>query len=114
MSSGLSIDIELIDNKTVLRLNGRLDAASAPILEDKIKELMNKNQKQLVIDFTGLDYLSSAGMRLLLAYTKKIKSMDGSLNCCCINEEVMEIIKMAGFEKILRIFNTEKSAIEAK
>lgn len=97
----------------VIRLTGRLDAATSPILEKKLEKYVDDNHKHIVIDFTGLDYLSSAGMRLLLAYTKKLRNEQGSLGCCCINEEVMEIIKMAGFEKILAIFSTEKSALEA-
>ena len=67
---------------------------------------------QLLLDFTDVDYLSSAGMRLLLSATKKLKAREGVLLLSGVGEEVMEIIKMAGFEKILAIFSSEKEALE--
>ena len=76
-------------------------------------ELLQKDHNIIILDFTLLDYLSSAGMRLLLSYTKKLNAAGGNLYCCCMSGEVMEIIKMAGFEKILRIFHSEKAALRA-
>jgi anti-anti-sigma factor len=112
MSSGLNVKIEEEQDKTILRVEGRLDAASSPNLENKLNELIKAGKKRLLLDFTKVDYLSSAGMRLLLSVTKKLKSIDGKLNFCSVNEEVMEIIKMAGFERILAIYLTEKDALE--
>jgi len=113
MTVGLNVKISEVNNKTIIRVEGRLDAASAPILENKLSELIAANKKQLVLDFAKVDYLSSAGMRLLLSTTKKLKASEGKLHFCSINEEVMEIIKMAGFERILSIFPTEQEALSA-
>jgi len=113
MTVGLNVKINEVNQKTVLRIEGRLDAASAPVLENKLTELISSGKTQLVLDFAKVDYLSSAGMRLLLSTTKKLKSADGKLHFCSISEEVMEIIKMAGFERILSIYQTEQEAINA-
>ncbi len=113
MTMSIKIQSEVKTNKQILRVEGRLDASSAPILEVRLNELIDAKHTQILIDFSKLDYLSSAGMRLLLSMTKKLKSIEGSLKFCGINEEVMEIIKMAGFERILEIYLTEKEALES-
>ena len=112
MTVGLKIKIEEENGITLMRVEGRLDAASSPTLENKINELIAGGKKQILMDFENVDYLSSAGIRLLLSTTKKLKAIEGKLSFCSINEEVMEIIKMAGFDTILTIYPTEKKAKE--
>ncbi len=112
MSAGLQIEIEEDRGALMVRLEGRLDAASAPVLERKLLEQIEKGKTKLVLDFAKVDYLSSAGMRLLLSTTKKLKGNSGGLHLCSVGEEVMEIIKMAGFERIIHIFPTEQEALQ--
>jgi anti-sigma B factor antagonist/stage II sporulation protein AA (anti-sigma F factor antagonist) len=112
MVIGLKISEESRANFVILRLKGRLDAASSPHLDGKLNALIANQHRNILIDFSNVEYLSSAGMRLLLSATKKMKSLNGHLVLCCLNEEVLEIIKMAGFEKILSIFTTEQEAFE--
>lgn len=97
---------------TILRLNGRLDATSVPALDLKLSEKVQEGKNKVVLDLRKLDYLSSAGMRLLLGYTKKLKNNGGSLNMFGPVKEILEIIKMGGFEQILQIYNDEKEALE--
>lgn len=111
MAIGLHIQIEDSDDKKIVRVEGRIDAASAPALENKLTSLIEDKQIWILMDFSKVDYLSSAGMRLLLSLTKKLKSRGGKLALCGMGEEVMEIIKMAGFERILHIYPTEKEAL---
>lgn len=113
MGVGLTIEVEEIDGKCVLRLTGRIDATTAPILEKRIDEQMERKPLKVLLDFNGVDYLSSAGMRLLLAATKRVKAREGSLAMSGIADDVMEIIKMAGFERILSLYPTEKEALDA-
>jgi anti-anti-sigma factor len=112
MSVSLHIDLEEIEQKLILRLDGRLDAATTPILERKINHLIDEHRYRLLLDFLHVDYLSSAGMRLLLAASKKLKTKKGALVLFSVGEEVMDIIKLAGFEKILLIFETEQDALQ--
>lgn len=112
MGVGLHIELEEIENRLVLRIDGRLDAASAPLLEKKIEHLIKEEKHHLALDFTRVDYLSSAGLRVLLAETKKLKAHKGALVLFSLSDEVMEVIKMAGFQKILHIFSSEKEALQ--
>ena len=112
MGVGLHIELEEIEQRVILRIDGRLDAASAPILERKINSLITEDHSFLILDLSRVDYLSSAGMRVLLSTTKKLKVQEGELVIFGVNEDVMEVIKMAGFDKILRIFSSEKEAVQ--
>jgi anti-sigma B factor antagonist/stage II sporulation protein AA (anti-sigma F factor antagonist) len=109
----LQIILELSGSVQILRIEGRMDAVSSPALESKLIELMRQDQNQFLLDFSRIKYLSSAGMRVLLSITKKLKERDGKLAFFAISDEVMEIIKMAGFEKILSIYKTEAEALKA-
>lgn len=98
----------------VLRCEGRLDATTSPQLEDEINHLLDQERTKILIDFSGIDYLSSAGMRLLLSATKRLKNKRGKLSIFSIHEEVREIINMAGFEKVLAIYSSEEEAVRSQ
>ena len=98
----------------VLRCEGRLDATSSPQLEDEINRLIDQEKNKVLIDFSRIDYLSSAGMRLLLSATKRLKNKQGNLGIFAIHEEVREIINMAGFEKVLAIYHSEEEATRSQ
>jgi len=112
MRIGLHIGLEEIENRLILRIDGRLDAASAPILERKIDQLIEEHHYHLILDFARVDYLSSAGMRVLLSASKKLKVKKGTLILFSLLDDVEEVIKMAGFEKILSICSSEKEALQ--
>jgi anti-anti-sigma factor len=109
---GLEIEMQEIDKRIVLRLDGRIDAITSPVLEKKMASLIEDGHKDLILDFSKVDYLSSAGMRLLLSVTKKLKAMKGRLVIFSVQEDVLEIIKMAGFERVLTLCNLEQEALQ--
>lgn len=96
----------------ILRLKGRLDAISTPNTEKKVFDFINKGQYKLVLDFSGVDYISSAGMRMLLSTSKKLKGMSGGhLVIYGITDHVMDIFKMSGFDHVLELSETEQEAL---
>jgi anti-sigma B factor antagonist/stage II sporulation protein AA (anti-sigma F factor antagonist) len=108
----LQISLEEVEHRVILRLDGRIDASSAPLLERKIDKLIEENHHYLLLDFLKVDYLSSAGMRVLLSTAKKLKSKKGDLVLFALSDDVAEIIKMAGFDKVLHICPSEKEALQ--
>ena len=102
---------ESIDGTMVIHCEGRLDATTTIKLENAINQLIDAKNIRVVVDFNKVDYLSSAGMRLLLSMTKRLKTMGGQLVLCAIHDDVMEIIKMAGFEQILNIYYSQDEAV---
>lgn len=109
----LNYDFEEEQGIMVVRLDGRLDATSAPQLDTKLSEQIDAGKSRILLDFGKVEYLSSAGMRLLLSDTRRLKGQGGQLGICSINDDVMEIIKVAGFERILNIYPTESQALQS-
>lgn len=112
MGVGLRIELEEIEHRVILRIDGRVDGSTAPILERRINHLLDEHRDQLILDFTRVDYLSSAGLRVLLSASKKAKEKKGSLILFSLQEEVLEIVKMTGFDRILHICLNEKEALQ--
>lgn len=88
-------------NGLVLKLTGRLDTNTAPKLEEVLKEDIADVQ-DLVFDFNDLDYISSAGLRVLLS-AQKIMTKQGSMKLTGVKEPIMEIFEVTGFKDILTI-----------
>lgn len=92
----------------VVRLKGRLDAASSPQVEKKINAIIESGHFKLLLNLAGVDYLSSAGMRLMLSVSKKLKHLEGKVVACNLSDEVLEVIKMAGFNQVLELYPSEE------
>ena len=84
-----------------MKLDGRLDTTTAPMLEDEIKASIAGVQK-LELDFGGLAYLSSAGLRVLLG-AQKIMNQQGKMIIRNVNDTIMEVFELTGFSKILTV-----------
>ena len=95
--------IEILNNKdeTIIELAGRLDTITAPALDASINECLEYT-KNLVLDLKNLEYISSAGLRVLLSAQKKMQKI-GSMKVKNVCEEVMEIFEITGFADILVI-----------
>lgn len=99
------------DDILILKMTGRLDAISSPSTERKVFDFINNGNPKLLLNFSGIDYLSSAGMRMLLSITKKLKTTSGKLVVCCVTPNVMDVLKMSGFDHVLDIAKTESDAL---
>jgi len=109
----LKIAVADHDKIKVLHLNGRLDAATSPPLDSKVHELLESGCHKFVFNFAKVDYLSSAGLRFMLSATKRIKAKGGHLAFCALQADVLDIVKMAGFERMFPIYPDEKRALAA-
>ena len=97
----MNISIEKNNDSTVMKISGRLDTTTAPELEKAIND-EGEVLKNLVLDFNGVNYISSAGLRVLLTAQKKM-NMQGSMELINVCEDVMDILEMTGFADILEI-----------
>ena len=88
-------------NSLCLALEGRLDTTTAPELEKELDSGL-EGVTELIFDMEGLDYLSSAGLRILLGAQKTMKKQ-GSMKVIHVNETIMEIFEVTGFADILTI-----------
>ena len=97
----MTIDIKKNASAITIEVVGRLDTITAPVLEQTINDNM-ANMQNLVFDFKGLEYISSAGLRVLLSAQKKMQKI-GTMKLVNVCEDVMEIFEMTGFADILVI-----------
>ena len=100
------------DNATVLRLEGKIDANSSPDLEKQITEVIENTGEAVILDFSPAVYISSAGLRVLLAAAKKLNAKHRSFLLCGVNETIMKVFKMTGFQLILEIHEDLEQALE--
>ena len=98
------------DTKVVM-LNGKLDTNTTPTAEADINALLDGGANKLLINFEQLSYISSSGLRLLLATAKRLKASGGELKVCSLNEMATEVFEVSGFGSILNVFATEQDAL---
>lgn len=97
----MTIDKKLENNVLKVAVSGRLDTTTAPTFEEDIKSDL-KDVTELNIDFAGLEYISSAGLRVLLS-VQKIMNKQGSMKISNVIPEIMEVFDITGFTDILTI-----------
>ena len=96
---------------SIFKLNGRLDSNTSPELEKKLSDAMEDGSKSMVIDFEDLDYISSAGLRIILKTTKDLKRSEGNIILCAMQDYVKEVFEIAGFDTFLPIESTMDEAL---
>ena len=89
------------DNEVILNVSGRLDTTTAPSLETAVAEVLS-GCEYLILDFAGLEYISSAGLRVILK-AQKAMAAKGGMKLLHVNETIMEIFEITGFSDILTI-----------
>jgi anti-sigma B factor antagonist len=97
----MTIEIKKNADELVLEITGRLDTITAPALDKTINENLGEI-KCLILDFNNLEYISSAGLRVLLSTQKKLKQK-GTMKIKNVREEVMEVFEITGFVDILTV-----------
>lgn len=95
-----------------LSLAGRLDAVNAPDFEKAIITLLDSGENRLVLDFDKIQYLSSGGMRSLLSISKRVGELSGKMVICRINNPILDILKLAGFDHILSLSKSSEEALK--
>ena len=97
----LSVKKNIEGQKAVFSLEGRLDTVTSPDFEKELKEVLD-GLTELTLDFEALEYISSAGLRVLLA-AQKVMNKQGSMQVVNVNESIMDIFDVTGFSDILQI-----------
>ena len=98
---------------SIVCVRGRVDASTAPAFEAKLLALIDAGAQRLVIDCAELDYISSAGLRVLLVAAKRLKPVHGHLALAAIQDQIKEVLDIAGFTSLLPIYTTRKAAAHA-
>ena len=108
----MNITVKEQEAVTVVQLEGNLDTNTAPEAEQRFNDLISSGASKILVDFGPLDYISSAGLRVLLVTAKKLGAGGGKLRICGLNETVREVFDMSGFSTILQVFDREDEAMQ--
>jgi anti-anti-sigma factor len=109
----MNIEIKESGDVKVLAFEGNLDTNTSPVAEAKINELIDGGDNKLLVNFEQLNFISSAGLRVLLATAKKLGPAGGTLRICGLNPTVQEVFDISGFGTILSVKETEDDALSS-
>lgn len=102
MATGFQITKEMSGEILTVHINGDLNVKTSPILEDELRNSIS-GVKELALDFADVEYISSAGLRVLLAMEKSMRRQGGKMKLQHVNAAVKEIIRLAGFLQVMTI-----------
>jgi anti-anti-sigma factor len=102
----VDISTETAGDVTVVHVEGNLDTNTAPDAQQRLDALLDEGSSKLLVDFEALEYISSAGLRVLLSTAKRLSASGGSMHISGLNETVDEIFEISGFSTIFNVFPT--------
>lgn len=104
-------DIVALDGVQQVALRGRLDSVTSASLEKSLQSLFETNGSRILLDFSALNYVSSAGLRVVLMAAKRAKQAQGRLVLCGLLPHVREVFEISGFLKILDVVDDRAAAL---
>jgi anti-sigma B factor antagonist len=107
----MEIQDKQVNGVTILSLTGSIDAMTAPKITEYIHELVGKGNIKLVADFSGVDYTSSAGLRVLLGAIKETRAQSGDMRLAEVQPDVLKVLNLSGFTNILKLFDGVDAAV---
>jgi anti-anti-sigma factor len=107
----MNIKEHRVGNTLVILAEGRLDSGSANDFEEKVLQIIDGGEKSILLDFSMIDYISSAGLRVVLTSAKHQKEKDGRLAICSLVGSVKDIFRVSGFDTIVDIYTDQESAL---
>ncbi len=96
----------------IVSAKGRIDAVTAPDFEKSLSEWISQGESTMIVNLSELEYISSAGLRSILAIAKVLKAKGGKMIFACLKGTVKDVFKISGFGSIFQIFDTEDEALK--
>ncbi len=109
--SNFSVAFRASGDTTVLVVHGELDAHTAPELESAIKKCRDEGKTQLIVHGGDLEYISSAGLGVFMAFIEEIRSLGGDIKICALRPKIFDVFDLLGFPLIYHIVETEEEAV---
>lgn len=109
----MQIETREVGEITVVDMSGRLDSTTSGDAHDKMVEIAKSGASKVILNLNGTEYISSAGLRVILTAAKLLKSSSGEMKICHANGVVKEVLETSGFNHLIAIVEDEKSAMTA-
>jgi anti-sigma B factor antagonist len=107
----MEINQNCIDNVPIVSVSGRIDATTSKDLESMLSDLIDLNKSDIVLDLEGVTYVSSVGLRVLLAAQKKVRTKKGDIKLVSLQPFVREVFEMTGFNRLFTIHSNQSEAL---
>ncbi len=105
----LVISLRNVEGTPVLDLNGEVDSYNSPKLREKMVNLIDDGQSNLVINLSGVDYIDSTGLGTLVGGLKRASEKGGAIQIICPNEQIYKVFSITGLVKVFKIFDNEQA-----
>jgi anti-anti-sigma factor len=109
----MQITEKIIEEVHIISVSGRIDTITSKDLEAKLKEAIEERKEKIIINLAEVDYISSVGLRVLLAALKGQKQNQGSIPLVSLQPFVQNIFKITGLDKMFQIFPTDEAAFQS-
>jgi anti-sigma B factor antagonist len=109
----IDIHVSEVEKVTLIEVRGRIDSMNANQLGEALSGRIDDGHAQIVLDLGGVEYMSSAGLREIVAALKKVKRVSGDVRIAQPSSRVREVLEMAGLDTILQIFPTQTEAVSS-
>jgi anti-anti-sigma factor len=109
----MEIQVRKENKATIVTVSGKMDAVTAPDYEQRLQELVSEGEKTFINDFSELVYISSAGLRSILATAKSLKARDGALLFSGIKGPVKDVFEISGFGSLFKLHDSLDSALKS-
>ncbi len=106
---GIDISVEKQNTCAIVTASGRIDAVTSDSLEDSLLTLLDQGETHIILNLGGVEYISSAGLRVLVVIAKQLYD-NGRFCLCSATENVLEIIEMAGFNAFITVYEDLETA----
>ena len=107
----MNIQTSELKRVTLFEITGRIDSTNANELGEALNTAIDSGRTQIVLDLSNVEYMSSAGLRELVAALKKVKRGTGDLRLASPSPRVLEVLELAGLDSIFKIFPTQVEAV---
>jgi anti-sigma B factor antagonist len=109
----LAMSNRSVDDVTVIQLEGKMNTATSSDADAHLSRLIASGSSKLLLNMEGVDYISSSGLRVILANGKKVGTSGGKIAFCSLNPSVGEVFRISGFNSIVPVFGSEQEALDS-
>lgn len=109
--ASLNINVEALKRVDLLTVNGRIDSNSAPQFDQALKDVISAGRYNIVLNLSGVSYMSSAGLRGIVSALRECKKKKGDVRIAEPSERVNEVLSLAGLDSLFQLFDDTTSAV---
>ena len=108
----MEISEDKVNDVKIVALEGRLDTSNYTELQAELLDIIQSGETKLLLDLEKLDYISSAGLRVMLTIAKKLKALQGVIALAAMNELTREVFEISGFIRLFKVYENREAALK--